>query len=261
MSPRFPVRVLSAVYSKSGPAVAALGPPVADEIAFVGRSNVGKSSLLNALLSRRDLVRVSRTPGQTRMVNLFDVEVAKMTKTGNVGLRRHLTFADLPGYGYAHTSIAERHRLSETISEYLSTRERLRCICQLFDVRHPASAQDVEVHNQIAKRDVLHVLVATKADKVASSHRQRHLKAVAAPLGLPGASFVLFSAHEAIGFDALWQRIWSGLAAIDEDAVDRNVAEAARVAVPPAPAPRANEPRAKEPPRRPARRTKKVRRS
>jgi GTP-binding protein len=202
------LRVLSADYYKSGPTTDALGPAVAPEFAFIGRSNVGKSSLLNTLTKKANLVRTSRTPGQTRSVNLFIVEIGRVGRSGEVTEKRKLVLADLPGYGWAQMSKADRARLSRLLSHYISEREGLRGIVQLFDARHPASAQDVEVFREVAAHPAEHLLVATKADKLPPSKRKASLREVMKPLGIPTSGVLLFSSETGLGREELLLKIW-----------------------------------------------------
>lgn len=202
------LRVLSAEYLKSGPTTDALGVAVAPEFAFIGRSNVGKSSLLNTLTKKAHLVRTSRTPGQTRSINLFLVVVGKVGRSGDITERRTLILADLPGYGFAEMSKAERAKLSRMVSHYLGDREGLRAIVQLFDARHTASAQDIEVFREVAALPREHLLVATKADKLPVSKRKAALRAVVKPMGISAEGVHLFSSETGLGRDALLLRLW-----------------------------------------------------
>lgn len=202
------LRVVSAEYFKSGPTTTALGPAVAPEFAFIGRSNVGKSSLLNTLTKKASLVRTSRTPGQTRSVNLFVVVLGRVGRSGEVGEKRKIVLADLPGYGFAQMSKEQRDKLSRLLQHYLTEREGLRAIVHLFDARHPASKQDVEVFQEVAGLPAEHILVATKADKLASSKRKLALKEVTRPLGIPSDGVVLFSSETGLGRDTLLLKLW-----------------------------------------------------
>ncbi len=205
------LRVLDVAYLKSGPSCAALGPALAPEVAFIGRSNVGKSSLLNAL-TRTTLVRTSKTPGQTRSVNLFSATLARVSRSGELSERRKLVLADLPGYGFAKTSKDERARLSRLLSHYLGEREGLSAVVHLVDARHAPSAQDLEVFQEVASLDVLHIVVATKADKLRTQEKKRALSAVAKPLGIAPSAALLFSSETGLGRDALLVKLWDRLA-------------------------------------------------
>lgn len=202
------LRILDAHYLRSGPTTEALGPAVAPEVAFVGRSNVGKSSLLNTLVKSTTLVRTSRTPGQTRSVNLFEVTVGRVGRSGDVAEKRTLVFADLPGYGFAEASKEERVRLSRLISHYITKREGLKAVVHLFDARHAASAQDVEVYKEIEAIDVEHILVATKADKIVVSKRKAALSTVVKPLGISPKQVMLFSSETGDGREPLLLKLW-----------------------------------------------------
>jgi GTP-binding protein len=130
------------------------------EIAFAGRSNVGKSSLINALLSRRGVARVSNTPGRTREIILFDL--------GGV-----LRIADLPGYGFARVSKATSASWQRLIDSYLRRRPQLRRVCLLVDARHPPHASDLEMMAMLDSAAMSYVLVLTKIDKLNATERQR----------------------------------------------------------------------------------------
>lgn len=123
------------------------------EIAFVGRSNVGKSSLLNSLVNRRNLARISSTPGKTRQINFFTVN-------------KQFHFVDLPGYGYAKVSKVERESWRKTIEAYLLRREQLRLVVSLIDIRHDPTALDIELVNWLDSIEREYIIVLTKGDKV-----------------------------------------------------------------------------------------------
>ncbi len=139
-------------------AVSASGYPKDEkkEIAFVGRSNVGKSSLINGLLMRRNLARTSSSPGKTRTINFYDVNDL-------------FRFVDLPGYGFARVSHAERNKWAEIINEYLSVRENLVDIFLLLDIRHKPTAQDLEMYRYIRNAGFNGRVIVTKADKIAKT--------------------------------------------------------------------------------------------
>jgi GTP-binding protein len=176
------------------------GPP---EIAFAGRSNVGKSTLLAALLQRRGLVRVSATPGRTRLINFFAVEIAPEGGRGPAD-RRPLRFVDLPGYGYAKVSKAEREKWLPFVDQYLSERQSLRVLVLLVDPRRAVGLDESEIVKYVAGRGVFVQIVMTKADKLAKHERKPALEAIKKALGLP---VLAVSATDGDGVSELWQRL------------------------------------------------------
>ena len=188
------------------------------ELAFVGRSNVGKSSMLNALARRKGLARVSSTPGRTRALQFFDLAFRPTPKARP----RHVRFCDLPGYGYAQVSKAERDRWAAMIEDYLRGRDVLRAVVLIVDARHDPAESD---HDALAflratGREV--VVAATKIDKLPKTRRGAALRAVEEALGLARGAVVPFSAVEGTGTDALWARV----AALAEAAGDAGPAPA-----------------------------------
>ena len=143
---------------------AQLPPSSLPEIAFTGRSNVGKSSMINKLFNRRQLARVSAVPGKTATINFFRCE----------GIR----FVDLPGYGYAKVSKGEKQRWAELIGGYFSQERDLRLVFQLVDMRHPPTADDLTMVNFLIDQELPFVVVLTKADKLSAKERQRRLEAL-----------------------------------------------------------------------------------
>jgi GTP-binding protein len=169
------------------------------EIAFSGRSNVGKSSLLNTLVRRKALARISATPGKTREINFFRVNDAF-----------HLV--DLPGYGYARVSKAARHAWRPLIEGYLRTSRHLRGVVQLVDARHEPSADDLRMMDFLASLGVPIIVVATKVDKLSRSERDSTLRALATHLGIEEDQLIPFSARTGEGRDDLAQAVVSLLA-------------------------------------------------
>lgn len=152
------------------------------EFAFVGRSNVGKSSLLNALTGRRGLAKVSGTPGKTRTINFFDVD-------------RRFYLVDLPGYGYAKVAKALKDEWNRVLRDYLREREPLRMAAVLLDARHAPSPYDVEMLALLEEAEVPTLLVATKFDKLRASERTRNLNTIRRTLHLEeDAELIPFSA-------------------------------------------------------------------
>jgi len=169
------------------------------EIAFSGRSNVGKSSLLNKLVRRKALARVSGTPGKTREINFFRVNDAF-----------HLV--DLPGYGYARVSKAAKDAWRPLIEGYLQTSEHLRGVVQLVDARHPPSRDDLRMMEFLASVGVPTIVVATKVDKLSRAEREPTLARLAAQVGVEDEQLIPFSARTGEGRDELAHALVSLLA-------------------------------------------------
>lgn len=176
------------------------GPP---EVAFAGRSNVGKSTLLQALMQRRGLVRISSTPGRTRLINFFRVVVAPEGGRAPEN-RRELLFVDLPGYGYAKVSKSEREKWLPFVDQYLSERASLKVLVLLVDPRREGGLDETEIAKYVAERGVLVLAVMTKADKLSKHERKPALEKLKRALGLPT---IAVSATDGDGLDELWRRI------------------------------------------------------
>ncbi|MDA0708943.1 MAG: ribosome biogenesis GTP-binding protein YihA/YsxC [bacterium] len=165
------------------------------EIAFSGRSNVGKSSLLNRLLNRKKLVKTSRTPGKTRTLNFFTVNEA-------------FYMVDLPGYGYAKRSMSEREQWGQLIESYVLDRPVLKGYVQLIDARHAPTDDDLTMIEWLLKSERRFVIVATKADKLSNPKLQASMTRIKRVLSWQGEFDVLpFSAVTGRGRDELWQWI------------------------------------------------------
>jgi len=173
------------------------------EFAFVGRSNVGKSSMLNALARKRKLARVSATPGRTRALQFFDLHF----RPTPAARPRHVRFCDLPGYGYAKVSKEERDRWAAMIEDYLRDRDVLRAVVLIVDARHEPSESDGDALAFLRATGRKVVVGATKIDKLAKTRRGAALRDVERGLGLARGEAVPFSAVEGTGTDALWARI------------------------------------------------------
>ncbi|MCR5440416.1 GTP-binding protein [Selenomonas sp. WCT3] len=150
------------------------------EIVFIGRSNVGKSSLINSLTRVNNLARVSSQPGKTQTINFFEVGV----KIEGVEGRKAFYLVDLPGYGYAKTGKEKRKIWSKFIEEYFLTSPRLQFVCQLIDIRHDPMASDVEMFEWLVKNNIPVLIVATKADKIGKNARQKNIAAIKRKLGI-----------------------------------------------------------------------------
>ena len=171
-----------------------LDPPL-PEIAFVGRSNVGKSSLLNALTGKAGLARVSATPGKTTLVNVFRLPAFYLV--------------DLPGYGYARASHGERQRYRELLGRYLERRERLAGVVWLLDLRHPPSRDDFAMQELLVSANLATLAVFTKADKFSRAQQLTRERELAAALGLRQDQVQVVSSRTGLGIAELGQSILS----------------------------------------------------
>ena len=162
------------------------------EIAFAGRSNVGKSSLINKMLNRKKLARVSASPGKTATLNFYEID-------------EKLFFVDLPGYGFAKVSKQEREKWARMIEEYLNTREQLMQVVLLVDMRHKPTQDDVTMYNWILESGFTPVVIATKRDKVKPSQRDDALKIIKETLGTDNV--LPFSSEKGDGVLEFWEMI------------------------------------------------------
>ena len=165
------------------------------EVALAGRSNVGKSSLINRLVNRRGLARTSCTPGKTRTINFYNVN-------------DELHIVDLPGYGYAKVAKSEQEKWGGIIETYLKSRDELKLVVQLVDIRHEPTENDKIMFNWIKKTNLPRVVVVTKTDKISRNAQFKNISIIKKSLGIMDDDyFVLFSASTGQGRDELWSII------------------------------------------------------
>ncbi len=170
------------------------------EVAFLGRSNVGKSSLINSLLGVKGLARTSSTPGRTQAINFFLIN-------------RSFHFVDLPGYGYARVSKSVRAEWGEFVTAYLAKRERLVLSIQIVDSRHDPTQLDVQLSEWLNAKAKSRLTVATKADKLSRNELQKSLRRAREVLGASGVGdIVAYSAVTGLGRDEVWRAISEALA-------------------------------------------------
>lgn len=169
------------------------------EYALAGRSNVGKSSFINTMIRRKSMARISQKPGKTQILNFYKIEEA-------------LFFVDVPGYGFAKVSKTEREKWGVMIETYITSREQLRGVIQIVDLRHKPTEDDRMMYEFLKYYDIPVIVVATKADKIPRSKWQKNAKIVRETLDFdPDDKFVLFSSETKMGKDEAWQFIKEGM--------------------------------------------------
>ncbi|MCI8885109.1 MAG: YihA family ribosome biogenesis GTP-binding protein [Dorea sp.] len=163
------------------------------EIAFAGKSNVGKSSLINALMNRKSYARISATPGKTQTINFYNIN-------------QEFYLVDLPGYGYAKVSEQEKQKWGQMVERYLHGSKQLRAVFLLIDIRHDPSANDKMMYDWIVSWGYHPIIIATKLDKIKRSQKDKQVKAVRQGLGLlPGTEVIPFSSVTKQGRDEIWE--------------------------------------------------------
>ncbi|MCI9341047.1 MAG: YihA family ribosome biogenesis GTP-binding protein, partial [Dorea sp.] len=163
------------------------------EIAFAGKSNVGKSSLINTLMNRKSYARISATPGKTQTINFYNIN-------------QELYLVDLPGYGYAKVSEREKEKWGKMVERYLHGSKQLRAVFLLIDIRHDPSANDRLMYEWITAQGYHPIIIATKLDKIKRSQKDKQVKAVREGLGLiPGTRVIPFSSVTRQGKDEIWE--------------------------------------------------------
>jgi GTP-binding protein len=192
--------VLDAEFVAGATELTQLPAPTFAEVAFAGRSNVGKSSLINNLVRRKKLVRTSSAPGCTRAINIFRVRLRTDEEEA------HLDLVDLPGYGYAQRSKAERRSWGPLIEGFLRERPGLRGAVVIVDIRRGVQDDDVQLLEFLESIDVTPILVATKLDKLPASKRKLAVAALRHEISRP---VLAYSSITGDGWEALWERLLS----------------------------------------------------
>ena len=172
------------------------------EVAFAGRSNVGKSSLINTILNRKRLVKTSRTPGRTQLINFFVINKA-------------FTFVDLPGYGYAKVPVSVRKSWGPMIETYLSTRKTLKGVVLIMDIRRTPGQEELSFLDWLDYYNIPRVFILTKTDKLSKSKQKKQLQSIGEKLGINNDDLILFSAKSRVGKGAAWDAITALIHDID----------------------------------------------
>jgi len=163
------------------------------EIAFAGRSNVGKSSFINSMINRANLARTSSKPGKTRTINFYII---------NDSFR----FVDLPGYGYAIASKAEKDKWGEIIEKYLTDRENLKEVILIVDMRHEPTNQDLQMYQWIKSFGYRGIVIGTKADKISKGNWQKHIKMIKDKLEIKDTNLIIpYSSEKRLNIEKVWE--------------------------------------------------------
>jgi GTP-binding protein len=188
------MQIKSAEFVTSATKPSEYPPALLPEIAFAGRSNVGKSSLINTLVNRKRLVKTSSTPGRTQLINFFDIN-------------RQMGFVDLPGYGYAKVPVSVRKKWGPMIETYLSGRKALKAVVVIMDIRRIPRQEELNLLGWLAYYSIAGILVLTKTDKLSKNKQTKQQHLIARALERETEDFILFSAKTRRGRDALWDAI------------------------------------------------------
>jgi GTP-binding protein len=205
LSFRFPPMIVKQTeFIKSATKPAHYPEETLPEIAFAGRSNVGKSSLINVLVNRKNLVRTSNTPGRTQLINFFRIN-------------NRFTFVDLPGYGFAKVPLAVKKEWGPMMETYLSRRENLRGVVLILDIRRIPSDEDLQMLQWLRARGIPPLIVVTKCDKLSKNQRARQVAVIGREIGMDAGELLLFSALSREGLEPIWARIMELLGAVDDE--------------------------------------------
>ena len=186
--------IKSAEFVKSAVKPSQYPPAILPEIAFAGRSNVGKSSLINTLINRKHLVKISRTPGRTQLINFFNINAA-------------FSFVDLPGYGYAKVPLAVKKKWGPMIETYLSARKTLQGVVFIMDIRRIPAQEELNFVEWLDQFGLPGILILTKMDKLSKTKQAKQQNSIAETLDVTKDDLILFSAKSRQGKDSVWKAI------------------------------------------------------
>ena len=189
-----PITLRSVEFIKSATKPSQYPEPIFKEIAFAGRSNVGKSSLINALVHRNSLVKVSSTPGRTQLINFFRIN-------------DELSLVDLPGYGFAKVPLSVKEKWGQMIEGYLASRETLVAVVVIMDLRRGIQEDDMQLIEALPHFGIQPILVFTKADKYKRNARKQRRKEIAEEFGVEPSELILTSSTKKFGLADVWKRI------------------------------------------------------
>jgi GTP-binding protein len=200
------MKILSAEYIASAVNNEQCPQASLSEVAFVGRSNVGKSSLINSLLNRKKLVKTSSVPGKTQTINFFKINNA-------------FFFADLPGYGFAKVPVAIQRTWQKMIEDYLLARQTLKGVIFIIDMRRKPGPLDINLKEWLETNNIPYILAITKADKVPTSKRRKHISAILEGMGIDskaGGGIVTYSSKARLGRKELWAKLYTMMGVVED---------------------------------------------
>ena len=190
------IRIVDSVFIKSAVKPAGYPPIEFTDIAFVGRSNVGKSSMINTILQRKMIAKVSSTPGKTKLINFFKIRFKDASQDDG-----YVTLVDLPGYGYAKVGKVEREKWKKMINTYFQNRESLGGVVVLVDIRHSANPKDIIMIEMLKNYNIPYLIVATKSDKIKKTLYKKELKKLATGLQIAEKDIMAFSSLKKVGVE------------------------------------------------------------
>ena len=192
------IKIIKSDYVASAVRSSQYPTEILPEIVFIGRSNVGKSSLINSLTNRKNLAHTSQTPGKTQTINFYKVTL-KILTTDNLTIYPSIHLVDLPGYGYAKTSKTNRNIWAKFIDEYLTKSPQIKFICQLVDIRHAPQDSDLATFQNILEKNLPVLIVATKSDKLSKNERAKNLAVIKKTFGIEELPILPYSSKNGEG--------------------------------------------------------------